>query len=126
MSSQVLLYNGPGADPFCFQAFRSQLYQALDNNFHIVEEISDFSQNFRDPSSISAICVPGGNAATMVVQIKETKNAKESLQELFNKYHASFYGAGAGGILVSSESCDTYTLPNEAGIQCYNKPSPYL
>lgn len=116
MSSQVLLYTGPGAGPFCTKAFKNQLDQLLDKNFHTIREISSFPDCFSDPGSIGAVCVPGGNAASMYVTM--TEYAKVSLKELFNKYTSSYYGACAGGILASNELIETYTSPNRADLQC--------
>jgi glutamine amidotransferase-like uncharacterized protein len=132
MSSQVLLYTGAGAGPFCTKALKNQLDQVLDKKFHILKEISSFPNYFPDPSSIGAVCVPGGSAATMFVEM--TDYAKGSLKELFNKYTSSYYGACAGGILASNELFETYTpsngpdlqsLPNGVDLQCF-KPYSQL
>jgi Biotin-protein ligase, N terminal len=123
MSSQVLLYAGPGAHAFCTTALRNQLNQHLDYNLHTIKEISSFPDHFSDPSSISAVFVPGGNAATMICEMTET--AKKSLKEFFHQYPSSYYGAGAGGVLASDQVFDTYTLPDKSSLQCM-QPNPYL
>src|SRR5690242_17939392 len=106
MGSQIFLYSGTGAGPFCTQALENQLNSLVDRRFHIVNRISSFPNCFADPSSVSAICVPGGNAVYMLNMV--SLDAKFSLKELFHKYQTSYYGAGAGGILASSGCFETF------------------
>ena len=121
MSSQVLLYTGRGAGPFCTYALHNQLANLLDKRFHQVTEINTFANCPQDPSSISAIFIPGGNAAGMLTNI--TEDAKSSLQNLFNKHHCSYYGACAGGIFAAKGCLETVST-NGANIRCI-KIIPY-
>lgn len=105
MSSQILLYTGKGAGPFCSGALKNQMEKLLDNSIYKVNEIKTFANCIPDPSSINAIFVPGGNAAEMLINL--TSDAKSSLKELFTKYHSSYYGACAGGIFASSGCFET-------------------
>lgn len=121
MSSQIFLYSGVGAGPFCTSALENQLTNLLDPRFHAVKRIQSFPNCLADPSSISAVFVPGGNAVTMFSNI--TNDAKLSLKELFNKYHSSYYGACAGGILASSGCFETMFVSVRNDLQYIKKES---
>lgn len=118
-SSQVLLFKGTGAGPFCTEALENKLAHLLDPRFYVVNTIASFPDSFSDPASISAVYVPGGNAAQMLYSI--SSDAKSSLQGLFKKYQTAYYGACAGGILATSGCFETRPLSTH--LECMRKNS---
>lgn len=68
MSSQIVLYSGPGASPFCVDVLESKMQSLCDDRLYRISKVSSFLGHYLDPGKpVKALFVPGGNAAEMAV-----------------------------------------------------------
>ena len=102
--SDVSLYVGPGADPFCAKALETQLEKLLDTTVHPISRITSFQDCSYDFQFCRALFVPGGSAAEMT-----RKLTQENLSEIrgaLSQHNVSYYGACAGAIFGASKCCE--------------------
>ncbi len=125
MSSQVLLYSGPGAGPFCTQALENQLKNLCDDRIHMIRSVNSLSDCWSDPESVKSLFIPGGNTAAMWVQGKVRESAS-NIRELLHRYKISYYGACAGGILAASTCHERFSICSDTHPKFTTNESNYL
>jgi hypothetical protein len=102
MSSQILLYSGPWAGPFCTQALKDQILNLSDDRSCRLKEVGSISDCWNDPSSVKAVFVPGGNMRE-ISRHNEIPRNRSRIKEIFDKHCIAYYGACAGGLLACND-----------------------
>lgn len=100
MSSQIAVYAGPGVDSFCLEAINRQLDEIANLNCHKITQFTDPNDLWKDPKSLRAIVIPGGNAAVMWGLTWH--HQAFIIKKYMESYPISYYGICAGAILASA------------------------
>ncbi|MES2199458.1 MAG: BPL-N domain-containing protein [Chlamydiota bacterium] len=100
MSSKIMLYSGPGANPFCVQALEDQLKDLSDDRFHRIDHFKEFSA-LGNAKEIKAVVIPGGNANEIYFE-SDLRKCERVFKNTLDQHRISYYGACAGAILASS------------------------
>jgi len=117
MSSKIILYHGPGVDPFCAAVLARQVQELCDDRIYRIYQESSFLGHYSDPGQpVKALFVPGGNAASMAVSSDlgmrflgfsgkrrlYDRSGMRLLEADLEKGKVSYGGVCAGGVLACS------------------------
>lgn len=99
MSSQIMLYTGPGTSPLCSEALQDQIQSIVDDRIYSIRPITQFSDLFLDPNSIKSFFFPGGHVGSILS--RTSIDTIKPVFDLLKKRHISYYGSCAGGMLAT-------------------------
>ncbi|MBM3198814.1 MAG: hypothetical protein FJZ58_06130 [Chlamydiae bacterium] len=112
MSSQIILYTGPGSSATCAKALEEKVQDLLDMRIYRTVHIDSFARlsSLSDPASVKALFVPGGYAPSMLTEGQGAAHA-ETITSLIDRYKVSYYGTCAGGIIACADAYFPTTKP---------------
>jgi glutamine amidotransferase-like uncharacterized protein len=100
MSSQILIYSGPGAHPGFVKSMQNALEKTVDGRKYSIATINNYTANYAcsPDRPTSLLVVPGGNAIKMAEKLHPIK---EDISNLIKDRGVAYYGSCAGAIVSS-------------------------
>lgn len=106
IDSTVLIYNGPGISPVCYESMKRELEAELGKNYKI-HELNSNNVTYHDEQEIKAIFIPAGKAVLIAEGIKPVSKLIKSV--VLDHKNAALYASGGGAIAISGKFGQLYT-----------------
>lgn len=99
MNSNIFIYEGPGTDQMCINAWKRELSAAVDPSYYTIDSFSPNNLGKLNSSRVALIVVPGGN---LIEMLEDFTKIAASVNRLFEEQKTAYLGSCAGALLVSS------------------------